>query len=197
MTRPLVSALLCAVPLVCAPPPAAAQEEVPLFGPRALSWQVTGGRMTDNEWGDLFTDWGSVSFFDAFAIGGGVQLEWPLWRIGSFGIEGQVIGWVGDQNHLEFTLPLFVRTPRPERVALPALAYGLGLSLATEPSEVEIERTGSSTELLAHWFIELEFGNAETRFRPYLRLHHRSDASGFFDADTGSNAILLGLRSAF
>ncbi|MEM1362619.1 MAG: hypothetical protein AAGF94_13025 [Pseudomonadota bacterium] len=153
--------------------------------------------MTDNEWGDLFDDWGSVSTRNAAAVGGGVMLEYRLWRLGHIGLETQVLKWFGEQDHLEFTLPLYLRSPRLTPVWLPSLTYGLGLSYATEPSQSEIERTGSSNELLAHWFFELEFGNAETRFRPYLRLHHRSDAWGTFDADTGSNAILFGIRSAF
>ncbi|MCR9085160.1 MAG: acyloxyacyl hydrolase [Rhodobacteraceae bacterium] len=169
----------------------------PALAERQASLQFSIGQMTDNEWGDLFTDWGSVRFRDATSFGFGGQLEWPVWRIGYIGIEGQALLWVGEQNHVEFTLPVFIRTPRPEQVWLPALSYGLGLSYATEPSESEIARTGSSTELIAHWFVELEFGNAETRFRPYLRLHHRSDAGGFFDADTGSNVLMVGLRRPF
>jgi hypothetical protein len=70
------------------------------------------------------------------------------------------------------------------------------LSLASEPSQTEIARTGESTELLAHWFFELEFGRDETRYRPYLRLHHRSHAWETFDARTGSNAVLVGVRVA-
>lgn len=169
----------------------------PALAERQTSLQFSIGQMTDNEWGDLFDDWGSVSFRDATVLGVGGQLEWPVWRIGYIGIEGQALLWFGEQDHLELTLPIFIRTPRPRQVWLPALSYGLGLSYATEPSESEIARTGSSTELLAHWFIEMEFGNAETRFRPYLRLHHRSDAGGFFDADTGSNVLMLGLRRPF
>lgn len=153
------------------------------------------GRMTDNEWGELFEDWGSVRMLDAYQFGVGVQREWPIWRLGYIGIEGQLTAHAGTQNHLEITTPVFVRTPRPHSRFLPSLAYGLGLSYATEPPEIEIDRTGESTELLAHWFFELEFGNAELGWRPFVRLHHRSHAWETFGARTGSNAVFIGLRT--
>ena len=89
------------------------------------------------------------------------------------------------------------RTPRPDNRFLPSLAYGAGLSYASSPPAVEIDRTGESTELLAHWFFEMEFGNQSSEWRPYLRLHHRSHAWNFFDAETGSNAVLAGVRWRF
>ncbi|MEM1130731.1 MAG: hypothetical protein AAGH83_09440 [Pseudomonadota bacterium] len=150
--------------------------------------------MTNNEWGELFDDWGSVAARDAYAIGAGISYEWPVWRLGYVGIEGQLLLWVGEQDHLELTVPIFVRTPRTQNIFIPSLAYGGGISVASEESETEIARTGSSNSALAHWFFEVEFGGAESTWRPYIRLHHRSDAWGTFDADTGSNAVLLGLR---
>jgi hypothetical protein len=154
------------------------------------------GQMTDNEWGDLFQDWGSVSWRDATQIGAGYAREWQIGRFGFVGAEAQVLGHFGEQNHLELTVPFYLRTPRPRSPFVPSAAYGLGLSLASEPSQTEIARTGESTELLAHWFFELEFGRDETRYRPYLRLHHRSHAWETFDARTGSNAVLVGVRVA-
>lgn len=186
--------LLSIVTLSVATPAAA---NVPLLGDRAAHWQVFGGQMTDNEWGDLFDDWASVRHRDATMIGGGAGLEWPVGRIGFVGVEAQAIKWFGEQTHWELTAPLYIRTPRPRQVWLPALAYGVGLSYATAPSKTEIARTGSSTGVLAHWFFEIEFGNDESRVRPYLRLHHRSDAWSTFNADTGSNAVLIGLRHGF
>lgn len=155
------------------------------------------GRMTDNEWGELFTDPPGTDWRDAGFAGAAVSWEWPLGRYGHLGVEAQLIGWAGEQSHLELTAPVFYRTPRPEPVWLPSLAYGLGLSLASAPPESEIARTGESTELLAHWFFEMEFGNAGTRLRPFLRVHHRSHAWETFDARTGSNALALGLRRAW
>lgn len=163
--------------------------------PTARQVAFVVGRMTDNEWGDLFIGWDEFAWRDAGFVGGAVSWEWSLGRYGSLGTEVQVIGWAGEQTHLELTLPVFYRTPRPEPVWIPSLAYGLGLSLASKPPETEVARTGESTELLAHWFFELEFGNSESRLRPFLRLHHRSHAWEAFDARTGSNALGLGLRT--
>ncbi|WP_133343126.1 acyloxyacyl hydrolase [Meridianimarinicoccus aquatilis] len=155
---------------------------------------VFAGQMTDNEWGELFDNWGAVRWRDATQVGANAGHEWSLGRFGFIGAELQALRHFGEQTHFEITTPIFLRTPRPRHVALPSLAYGLGLSYATEPSKTEIARTGESTELLAHWFFELEFGNDDTHVRPYLRLHHRSHAWETFDARTGSNAVLLGLR---
>lgn len=152
------------------------------------------GQMTDNEWGELFDNWGAVRWRNATQIGAGYAREWPLGRFGFIGAEAQGMKHFGEQTHWELTTPIFLRTPRPDSPFLPSAAYGLGLSLASEPSETEIARTGESTELLAHWFFELEFGNDTSRLRPYVRLHHRSHAWEVFDARTGSNAVLVGVR---
>jgi hypothetical protein len=152
------------------------------------------GAMTDNEWGDLAIDWGSVSWRNSRPVGGIVSREWPVGRWGYVGIELTVAKYLGEQTHFEFSVPLFVRTPRPENVLLPSLAYGLGVSYATEPPKTEIARTGESTEWLAHWFFDMEFGNDQSKVRPFVRLHHRSHAWETFAARTGSNAIVAGLR---
>jgi len=187
------------------------------FGARVVGWALVGwgaiaagalpavgqprdaltvfvGQMTDNEWGELFEDWGAVRWRDATQLGAGYAREWPLGRFGFIGVEAQALRHVGEQDHWEFTAPVFLRTPRPASPFIPSAAYGLGLSLASAPAQTEIARTGESTELLAHWFFELEFGSADTRLRPYLRLHHRSHAWETFNARTGSNAVLVGVR---
>jgi len=179
-------ALPAALLLACLATPAAPQAET--------GYSVFAGQMSDNEWGEFFDDWGSIRFRDATTFGVGVNREWPVWRLGYLGTELQVLGWVGEQRHLEFTLPLTIRTPRTESPYIPSLAYGVGLSYATSPPESEIARTGESTELLAHWFFEIEFGGPGSDWRPYLRLHHRSHAWEAFDARTGSNALLVGVR---
>lgn len=158
------------------------------------SLSLFAAQMSDNEWGDFFTDWDEMDTRNARAFGAGATWEWRLGPLGHAGIEANLLQWTGEQTHTELTVPLFARTPRAPQRWIPSLAYGLGLSYATRPSETEIARTGSSARLLAHWFLEAEFGNDRSAFRPYLRIHHRSDAWMTFDADTGSNALLLGLR---
>ena len=152
------------------------------------------GAMSDNEWGDLAVDWGSVTWRNATPVGGVISREWPVGRFGYVGTELSAVKYFGEQTHIEFAVPLFVRTPRPENIFLPSLAYGLGVSYATEPPKTEIARTGESTELLAHWFFDVEFGNDASQLRPFVRLHHRSHAWETFGARTGSNALVIGLR---
>jgi len=168
----------------------------PWFGPPSDYASIAGGQMTDNEWGELFDDWGSVVARDAGLAAFGLAREWPLRNWGYVGAELQLGRWVGEQSHWELTVPVYYRTPRPRSPLLPSLGYGLGLSFASEPPESEIARTGESTEVLAHWFFELEFGNDDWNVRPYLRLHHRSHAWQTFGARTGSNAVLVGFRLA-
>jgi hypothetical protein len=71
------------------------------------------------------------------------------------------------------------------------------VSYAGDVPESEVARRDESQRTLATWFIELEFGGAQAITRPYLRLHHRSDAFGLFPVDTGSNVLALGLRRDF
>lgn len=152
------------------------------------------GKMTDNEWGEIFEHPTDIDWLDAQFLGANLSWEWGLGRWGYVGAEAQMGRWFGGQENWELTVPVFYRTPRPESPVLPSLAYGLGLSLASAPSQVEIDRTGESTEVLAHWFFEAEFGNAESAWKPFVRLHHRSHAWDAFDARTGSNALLFGIR---
>ncbi|QDY69784.1 hypothetical protein [Qingshengfaniella alkalisoli] len=160
-------------------------------------WSLSVGRMTDNEWGEVAEQPGSISWRDAQLSGVALSREWGLGRWGFVGVEGQLLKHFGEQDHIEVSVPVFYRTPRTDQVFIPSLAYGLGLSYATEPPVSEIERTGESTELLAHWFLEMEFGARASDWRPYIRLHHRSHAWETFDARTGSNAVLFGVRAAF
>jgi len=157
-------------------------------------YSLFAGRMSDNNWEDFFRDWGEISFRDATTFGAAVSREWPLGRLGHVGAELQALAWTGEQRHLELVVPATVRTPRTDARYIPSLAYGLGLSYATSPPGSEIERSGDSTELLAYWFFEVEFGGPGSDWRPYLRLHHRSDAWGAFGTDAGSNALLVGVR---
>lgn len=158
------------------------------------SVQGFAGQMTDNEWGDLLGNFDSIRGRDAYQLGGGVGIETPLGRFGHLGVELNVLKHFGENTHFEVTLPFVVRTPRTRWAYVPSIAYGLGISHGTDQSETEIARTGSSARTLAHWFLEAEFGSDESAWRPFLRIHHRSDAWGAFDADTGSNAVLLGVR---
>lgn len=161
------------------------------------SASVYVGQMTDNTWQDILFETDTVTTRDARVAGLSVSREWPWPRFGSVGVEAALMRHSGEQNHWELSVPLYLRSLRPDPFWLPSLAYGLGLSYATDVPESEIARRDASQRTLATWFIELEFGGRAARTRPYLRLHHRSDAFGLFPTDTGSNVLMLGLRRDF
>ncbi|MDJ0640118.1 MAG: hypothetical protein QNJ20_14905 [Paracoccaceae bacterium] len=164
-------------------------------------WSVTvfGGVLTDNDWQYAVQPW-EVEFVDSRFVGVAFGREWrlgdPRWTIG---FEAQAVQHFGRQDHLEFNLPAVLRyhprNPIPAR--LESLAFGLGVSHASELAQVEIERQGASRHNLVYWMAELEFstGRADTTWM--IRLHHRSDAFGLLEPATGSNAIAFGIRRAF
>jgi hypothetical protein len=184
------AALVLAPVLALVPEPSAARSEA------RNSVAVAFGQMTDNTWQDVLFEAGSVSARDSWMAGIMVSREWPLWDLGYVGIEGQLNWHWGEQSHWEIAAPVYLRSLRPRQPYIPALAYGLGLSYAGDVPEVEVDRRGESQHLLAYWFIELEFASLAA-LRPFVRLHHRSDAFGVFEADTGSNVVALGLRRDF
>jgi len=164
--------------------------------PRA-SGALSFGPMTDNTWQDILMEPGTVRTRDARTVGVSVSREWTWPRFGFVGIDASLLRHLGEQRHWEVSVPVYLRSLRPAHAWVPSLAYGLGLSHASAVPDSEIARRGESRRTLAMWFMELEFGGAAADTRPYLRLHHRSDAFGLFPTDTGSNVILLGLRRDF
>lgn len=155
------------------------------------------GQMTNNTWHDIIFEADTVSTRDARAVGVSISREWSWPGFGFYGVEASVLRHFGEQEHWEVSVPLYLRSLRPDPFWLPSLAYGLGLSHAGDVPESEVARRDDSQRTLAMWFIELEFGGAHANTRPYLRLHHRSDAFGLFPTDTGSNVLALGLRRDF
>ncbi|WP_172330472.1 hypothetical protein [Mangrovicoccus sp. HB161399] len=160
---------------------------------------VFAGRMT---WGDYGTiayspqdiDWAGSRLYglawsrDRPAGWGGLRVGW----------EAQLVAHEGVSNHVAVNLPATVRY----RFADPVIpwqgaAFGLGVSIASEPPELEEERKGQSQQVLPYWLMELEFGRPSWRAAPFLRIHHRSDGFIFAPFDTGSNAVAVGLRVSF
>ena len=157
------------------------------------------GQMTDNHWEETFVPW-EIDLLESWFLGVGVGYEWPTRRPAlGVGIEAQVVRHFGRQDNLEFNLPVILRY-HPRNPVLPGLdsvAFGIGLSTASKDPQTEIDRDGETSKTLVYWMGELEFRhpNDDTAF--ILRLHHRSDAYGLFSTDSGSNALVFGLKRRF
>ncbi|MEQ9038425.1 MAG: hypothetical protein RIE24_08740 [Silicimonas sp.] len=178
------------VSLACA---AAAQ---PREGP---SVTVFAGQMTDNHWEQTFRPW-EIDLLDSWFVGVGAGYEWPTRhpRI-ALGLEGQAVAHFGRQDHLEFNLPVIFRyyPENPFPPALESVAFGLGLSTATQDPQTEIDRDGETSKTLVYWMGEFEFRLPRPDTTLSFRLHHRSDAYGVFATDSGSNALAFGFRHRF
>lgn len=74
------------------------------------------------------------------------------------------------------------------------MAFGLGLSYATEVPAIEVDNKGSSENTLFYWTFETEFGGRESGRSVFWRLHHRSSGFGLLGEVGGFNAMVLGVR---
>jgi hypothetical protein len=168
------------------------------------AWALTGyvGRITSvNAWHDIVTEPNHVEFADAYLATLAVSHTLARYHQNDVGLEaeGQVVYNFGDQSNWEFNALLATRWhrfPWNETVAT-TMAFGLGLSYATEVPEVEIELEDSSQQLLIYWVWEMTFAPPGARWGASLRLHHRSTGFGLMAEDGGMNAIALGLRFEF
>lgn len=167
-------------------------------------WALTGyvGRITTvNAWHDIFLNPGDLEFADAYLAT--LALSHPLRRYhdDDLGLEteGQVVYNFGDQSHWEFNALLatrWYRFPWNDSVAT-TVAFGLGMSWASEVPEVEVELEGSSEQLLVYWYLEATFAPPGARWATNLRLHHRSGGLGLLAEDGGMNALCVGLTRRF
>jgi len=160
------------------------------------------GRITTvNAWHDIVTEPAEVEFADAYLAT--LALSYTLARHRqdalSLEAEGQVVYNFGDQSHWEFNSLLgsrWHRFPWNESVAT-TMAFGLGLSYATEVPEVEVVLEGSSERLLIYWMWEMTFAPPRSRWAASLRLHHRSKGFGLLAEEGGMNALAAGVRFEF
>ena len=167
-------------------------------------WAVTGyvGRITTvNAWHDIFTHPSELEFADAYLAT--LALSHPLRRYQNDDLgletEGQVVYNFGDQSHWEFNALLaarWYRFPWNDSVET-TLAFGAGLSWASEVPEVKVELEGSSEQLLIYWHLEMTFAQPGAPWAANLRLHHRSGGFGLLADDGGMNALCLGARFRF
>lgn len=155
--------------------------------------------MTNNVWEEtLSTPW-EIDPVGSGLIGGALRYEWPVSQRWSVGLEGQVVGHFGRQDHVAVNLPALINFEPQSRWSGPLqrVGFGIGLSFASKPPQVEIDRSGESQETLVFWMADLGVQGPFEDSEVFLRLHHRSDGFGLFEADAGSNAIVLGLRKGF
>lgn len=86
------------------------------------SASVFAGPMMDNTWQDILFEANTLRTRDAQLAGVSVSREWAWPRFGYIGIEASVMRHFGEQDHWELSVPLYLRSLRPERVWLPSLA---------------------------------------------------------------------------
>ena len=166
-----------------------------------FAFSVYAGRMTDGDFGDAIS--GKSDFIDAYVVVG--ALSWTFVRYFedalSFELEGQIGKWWGDQDNLEFNLPVAIRWSKfPwNHYVSTSLAYGLGPSYATEKPEAEIDLHDTTKRFLVYWFGEIAFGPPESNWAGIFRIHHRSGAFGLIadHGEGGSNTLAAGLKYRF
>ena len=183
-------ALLC-----LAAGPAAAQD----VGRNAVT--LFAGRMTSNVWEDVAFPHDDIDFRAAYLVGGALSRRLTTLFGGlDVELEGQVDWHFGREHHFELNLPLigrWTRFPWNDTVRT-SLAWGLGMSYATEvPPEERQLHGGESQNLLVYWVAELELGPPEEPWSGVLRLHHRSGAFGAVADRGGSNWVVLGVKRRF
>jgi hypothetical protein len=160
---------------------------------------VYGGRVTEDRWFEALSP--NVNFVDAYILVGAVAWTWKRLHHGALTIEieGQMAKYFGEQEHLEFNLPVVGRWHKfPwNNTVDTSFAFGLGPSWATEEPEVEIMISGSTQQLLVHWFTEITIGPPDNDWAVVFRLHHRSKAFGLVAENGGSNTLTAGLKFCF
>lgn len=170
--------------------------------PGGFTVYVSGfaGRLTSNVHHELFlTPW-SADFLDSYLAGVALGVErpgpWPRFDIGA---ELQLVRWTGAQRHWELNAMPVVGRYRFEGQAGPlrSVAFGLGLSYASEIPSEELARDGESNRFLVYWSAEAEFGAQDGALSPFIKVHHRSNAFGLIEEESGSNSIAFGLRRRF
>ncbi len=176
---------------------AAAVEEGP--GPYAVT--AFGGVLLDNTFDEVLFRPGRIDTESAQLAGVALsaRLAEPVAGL-ELGVEGQIVRHFGAQTHWEVNAPVLVarwdRFPWDDYVGT-GIAFGLGLSMASEIPDLERANEGGSQPVMAYWTIELALGPPEGAWELVGRLHHRSTAFGTFGEEGGANALVLGLRHRF
>jgi hypothetical protein len=160
-------------------------------------FSLYAGRVTEDTWLEATSL--NVKFVDAYILVG--AWAWTMKRLYdgalTLEIEGQIAKYFGEQDHLEFNVPVAARWHRFswDEVVDTSVAFGLGPSWATEDPEVEkMTHNGSTRQFLVHWFLEIALGPPDDNWAGVFRLHHRSTGFGTLAEDGGSNTLTVGIR---
>jgi hypothetical protein len=160
------------------------------------------GRISSvNAWHDLIKDPANAEFVDAYVAVAALSKVVGRYRDDhlTLEVEGQVGYNFGDQSHWELNVaagPRWHHFPWSD-VVVTSVAFGLGLSWASEVPEVEVELEGASEQLLIYWNMDVTLRPPHSSWALLLRLHHRSGGFGLVADDGGMNAVALGLRLTF
>ena len=167
----------------------------------ASSLNVYGGRMTFNKWQEVFTNTFGLDYADSYFLAVTYARQVGQYRDAmSFEVEGQAVKHFNYMDHWEFNGAFVSRWHRFawDETIDTSLAFGIGLSLATDLPQVELDTNDETTELLIYWMIELALKRPKNPNVEYFaRLHHRSDAWGLMNQDGGSNGIGFGIKYRF
>jgi hypothetical protein len=190
--------------LVCLPLPTratGAEETASLERQYRNILNLYGGQLTTNNAADFYGDGDALDFQDSYMVAAALARQLGAYRhLASFEVEGQIVKHFNLQTHWEFNA---LGTGRWDaffwdRYVDTSVAFGLGLSYATEEPEVEIIKDGDTAKLLAYWMVEISLAHPDYRRLAFItRLHHRSKAFGLFNDEGGSNALAFGLKWRF
>ncbi len=182
----------CLLPF-CGGAPCQAEEPVNAIG-------LYGAQLTSNNWEDFFSG-ETLRKQNSYLLALVLARRIDRYRdLACFEIEGQLVKHFSRQNHLELNGLATLRWEAFwwDQLLDTSLAFGLGLSYATDKPEVEIQNDGGTSRLLIYWMLELAFAlPARPQLELLTRIHHRSNGFGHVAEAGGSNALALGLRYRF
>jgi hypothetical protein len=168
-------------------------------------WAVTGfaGVLSVEESSDIWLH-GNFELADDTLFGAGLSKRlFSVGRYLDFELELQSVKHFGDQNNFEFNLPFIARwnaCPWDGFIDT-SLAFGDGLSIATETPDLEKARYGGDKAGSALNFVMLELTLAlpeHPNVQFVNRFQHRSGAFGLInDAGDASTAFAWGVKFQF
>ena len=157
----------------------------------------------ESGWEDVLVNPILSEYVDAYLVAAALSRRYRSYREGALQLEaeGQIAYNFGAQRHWELNaVPVVARWNRlpwwRSRVSS-SVAFGLGLSYATQLPPVEVELESETHRLLIYWVAELTAGPLERPWAVSLRLHHRSVGYGLMGDEGGMNAVGIGVRYSF